>query len=187
MTQNNPRGYEIETHISSKIYHNVKYDDFFVDYGITTDGGNSTFYQRDGKRVEVIPTTYYEYVGDSCSDGEPAKIIYAKNGDIYLDAPNGDIVIRARNIRIVAQDGSGEITLNSGKIIDMNSPLIKENATNITVVAPGNYETIVGTKSGSAQIQNQDGTSIDLVQGSFIGNILSGLQNLKKFFNDCGI
>jgi hypothetical protein len=77
--------------------------------------------------------------------------------------------------------------MNSGKIIDFKAPSIKENGTNVTVVAPGNAETIVGTKSGSAQVQNQDGSSTDLLQGSFLGSILSGLQNLKKFFEDCGV
>jgi hypothetical protein len=185
--QDNLRGYDLENLASAKIYSNINYDNFSIDYGVTTDGGASVFLQKDGKKVEVIPSTYYEYVGETCNDGEPAKIIYAYNGDIYLDAPNGDIIIRAKNVRIVAQDGSGEVTVQSGKIIDLRAPAIKENATNITVAAPGNLETMVGTKSGSAQIQNQDGSSTDLLQGSFLGGILSGLQNLKKFFNDCKV
>lgn len=187
MRNEDQTGYDLETLSTAKIYSNIKYNNFSVDYGVTTDSGNATMMQNDGKRVEVTPTTSYEYVGDSCIEGEPAKIIYAKNGDIYLDAPAGNIILRAKNIRIVAEDGSGEITMNSGKIIDFKAPSIKENGTNITVVAPGNSETIVGTKSGSAQVQNQDGSSTDLLQGSFLGSILSGLQNLKKFFEDCGV
>ena len=185
--QDNLRGYDLETLASAKIYSNVNYDNFSVDYGVTTDGGTSIFLQKDGKKVEVVPSTYYEYVGEKCNESEPAKIIYAQNGDIYLDAPNGDIIIRAKNVRIVAEDGSGEVTVNSGKIIDLSAPAVKENATNITVAAPGNLETMVGTKSGSTQIQNQDGSSTDLLQGTFLGSIMSGLQNLQKFFQDCKI
>ena len=183
----NQRGYDIETLAASKIYSNVRHDNFVVEYGITTDSGNAEMLQEDGKRVEVVPSTSYEYVGRKCNDKEPAKIIYAENGNIQLEAVNGDIILKAKNIRIVAEDGSGEITLNSGKIVEFKAPSIKENGTNITVTASGNLETIAGTKSGSAQIQNQDGSSVDLLQGTFLGQIMSGLQSVKKFFRDCGI
>jgi len=180
-------GYDLENLAAAKLYSNIKYSNFSVDYGITTDGGNSVFLQRDGNRVEVCPNTYYENIGYNCSAGEPAKIIYARNGNIHLEAANGDIILKAKNIRIVAEDGSGEITINSGKIVDIRAPIIKENGTNITTIASGNFETISGTKSGSAQIQNQDGSSTDLLLGSFLGPLLGGLHSLKKFFDDCKI
>lgn len=177
--------YDIETLSSAKIYSNVEYQDAILDYGITTDGGNATLMQQDGTRVENTPKTSFEYVGDKVQSEEPAKIIYAKNGNIHLEATNGDIILKAKNIRIVAEDGSGEITINSTKIIDIRAPYIKENATNITVTAAGNIESLSGTISGSAQIQNTSGSSTDLLQGSFLGQIFSGLQGLKKFFKDC--
>ena len=178
-------GYDIETLASAKMYSNVNYGNNTIDYGVTTDGGNSVFLQKDGKRNEYVPSTSYELVGDRCNDDEPGKVILATNGNIHLEAQNGDIILKARNIRIVAEDGSGEITLNSGKIIEIKAPYVKENATNIAVTASGNLETMSGTKSGSAQIQNSDGSSTDLLQGTFLGQIFSGLQSLKKFFKDC--
>ena len=181
----NQRGYDIETLASAKIYSNVNYRDNTIDYGITADGGNSIFLQKDGKRNDVVPSTSFELVGEKCVDEEPGKVILAQNGNIHIEAQNGDIILKAKNIRIVAEDGSGEITLNSGKIIDFKAPYLKENATNITVTASGNLETLAGTKSGSAQIQNSEGSSTDLLQGTFLGQIFSGLQSLKKFFRDC--
>lgn len=185
MTNQNQRGYDIETFATAKTYSNVKCGNHTVDYGITTDNGIAQLLQNDGKKVEVVPSTSYEYVGEKCNEKEPAKIIYAKNGDIYLDAPFGDIIIRARNIRIVAEDGSGEITLNSGKTVEFKAPNIKESGTNVTVSATGNVEVFAGTKSGAAQISNQDGSSVDLLQGSFLGKLFGNLQSLKKFFEEC--
>lgn len=179
------RGYDIETLASAKLYSNVNFKNNTIDYGITSDGGNSVLLQRDGKRNEYVPSTSYELVGETCNEGEPGKVIIAKNGNIHLEAQNGDIILKAKNIRIVAEDGSGEVTLNSGKIIEIRAPYVKENATNVTVTASGNLETLAGTKSGSAQIQNSDGSSTDLLQGTFLGQIFSGLQSLKKFFKDC--
>ena len=181
----NQRGYDIETLAAAKIYSNVRHDNFVVEYGITTDSGNAEMLQEDGKRVEVVPSTSYEYVGRKCNDKEPAKIILADNGNIHLEAQNGDIILKAKNIRIVAEDGSGEVTINSGKIVEVRAPSIKENGTNITVAAPGNVESITGTKSDNSQVQTQSGSSTDLLQGSFLGKIFSGLQSVKKFFKDC--
>ena len=178
-------GYDIETLASAKLYSNVSYRDVVVDYGVTTDGGASMFLQKDGKLNEYVPSTSYELVGEKCNEGEPGKVILAKNGNIQIEAQNGDIILKAKNIRIVAEDGSGEVTLNSGKIIEIKAPYIKENATNIAVTASANLETMAGTKSGSAQIQNSDGSSTDLLQGTFLGQTFSGLQSLKKFFKDC--
>lgn len=184
MSERTP-GYDLETLSSAKIYSNVDYRNNTIDYGVTTDGGASLCLQKDGKINEYSPSTSYELVGEKCNDGEPGKVIIAKNGNIHIEAQNGDIILKAKNIRIVAEDGSGEVTLNSGKIIEIKAPYVKENATNISVTASGNLETIAGTKTGSAQIQNSDGSSIDLFQGTFLGNIFSGLQSLQKFFKDC--
>lgn len=174
-----------ETFNNAKTYSGVEYEGTIIDYGITTDGGNALLMQQDGTRVENTPKTSYEYVGNKCQDSEPAKIIYAKNGNIHLEASNGDIIIKAKNIRIVAEDGSGEITINSAKIIDIRAPYLKENSTNMTVTVAGNLETLSGTKSGSAQIQNDDATGTDLLSGSFLGGIFSGLKDLQKFFKEC--
>jgi len=183
MTQNN-EGYDIETLAAAKVYSNVSQDGNVIEYGLTTDGGNVQLMQKDGKRIEVVPSTSCEYVGKQCNVGEPGKVILVENGNLHLEAQNGDIILKARNIRIVAEDGSGEITINSGKIIDIRAPYIKENGTNITVTATGNLETLAGTKSSSAQILNADSSATDLLQGSFFGQILSGLQSLKKFFQN---
>ena len=181
----NQRGYDLETLAAAKIYSNVRHDEFVVEYGVSTDGGCAEMLQEDGNRVEVVPGTSYEYVGNKTSDKSPSKIILAKNGNIHLEAQNGDIILKARNIRIIAEDGSGEVTITSGKTVEIRAPNIKVSGTNVTTTAPGNLGTFSGTKSGNVQIQNDDGSATDLLSGSFLGGIFSGLQSLKKFFNDC--
>ena len=170
---------------SACIYSGVECSGKKIDYGVTTDGGNSTLMLTDGNKVDVTPKTSLECVGERVQDNEPAKTIQATNGNIQLEAKNGDIILKAKNIRIVAEDGSGEITITSTKIISLNAPYIKQNGTNITIAASGNIETFGNTISSSAQILNTSGTSTDAIQGSLLGGKLSGLKGLKKFFKDC--
>ena len=183
MTINND-GYK-EILDTACIYSNVECDGKKIDYGVTTDSGNSTLMLTDGNKVDVTPKTSLECVGERVQDNEPAKTIQATNGNIQLEAKNGDIILKAKNIRIVAEDGSGEVTINSTKIISINAPYIKENATNITMTASGNVETFGNNIASSAQILNDAGSSVDMVQGSLLGKAFSGLKGLKKFFKDC--
>ena len=88
----NQRGYDLETLAAAKIYSNVRHDEFVVEYGVSTDGGCAEMLQEDGNRVEVVPGTSYEYVGNKTSDKSPSKVIIAKNGNIQLEAQNGDII-----------------------------------------------------------------------------------------------
>lgn len=181
--QNN--NFDAETLAKAKTYSGVECNGKVIDYGVTTDGGNTTLFQNDGTRVETTPKTSYEHVGHSAKVDEPSKIIFAKNGNIHLEASNGDIIIKAKNLRIIADDVSGEITINSTKIIDIRAPYIKESATNLTMTTAGNMELFGNTITKSAQIQNSDGSSIDLLQGSFLGQVFSGFKGLKKFFKEC--
>lgn len=182
MTKNKEGSFE--TFDNAKMYSGVDCEGKIVDYGITTDGGNATILQQDGNRVENTPKTAFEYVGKKCQSSEPAKIIFARNGNIHLEAENGDIIIKAKNVRIVAEDGSGEITINSTKIVSIKAPQLKESSTNKTQTVRGNKDSMTGTTSSSGQIQNDNSSSTDLLSGSFLGGLFSGLKNLKKFFND---
>lgn len=175
----------VETYDNSKFYSGETFNGVKLDHAITTDGGNATMWQADGTRVDNVPGTAFEYVGEKTKEDDPAKIIYAKNGNIEIRAPNGQITLIARNIRIVAADGSGEITLDAAKILSLKAPYIKENSTNMTITASANYEVMAGTKSGAGQIKNCEMSGTDEVQGSFLGKAASSLKNLKKFFKDC--
>lgn len=172
----------IETLANAKIYSNVECQGIKIDYGITTDSGIADVMQADGKRGQYTPGTSYELVGNKTKSKEPAKIILAENGNIHFEAENGDIILKAKNIRIVAEDGSGEVTINSGKILELRAPILKVNGTNVTVTASGNSEELSGTKSDNAQISNQTGTATDALQGTSLGKIWSGFNYLKKLF-----
>lgn len=171
----------IDTGISHKIYDNVTHKDATYEWAVTTDSGNAIELREDGNRVDFNPKTSLEVVGEKCVDDEPAKVIYAQNGDIYLDAPAGDIIIRARNIRIVASDGSGEITLRSGKIIEFNGPVVRTKGTNVDITATNEVGVYGQTVDQAGNVQVASSSFSDVTQGSFVGSILSAISNLKKF------
>jgi hypothetical protein len=179
----NQRGRDVEPLAAAKIYSNVETLGVVSEYGITTDCGHMLQMREDGNKANYVPKSSAEYVGENCKEGEISKLIYAKNGDIYLDAPAGDIVIRAKNIRLVAQDGSGEVTIRSGKIIEFNGPVVRTKGTDVTITATKSVDIMGTTVDSTASVQVSSSSLSDATQGSFVGSILSTIGKLKQFLS----
>jgi hypothetical protein len=177
------RGRDVETLAAAKVYSNVETLGVISEYAVTTDCGHMIQMRENGDRADYVPKSSEEYVGEKCKENEIAKIIYAKNGNIYLDAPAGDVVIRAKNIRLVAQDGSGEVTIRSGKIIEFNGPVVRTKGTDVTITATKSVDVIATTADISASVQASSSSLSDATQGSFVGGILSTISKLKQFLS----
>lgn len=186
---------DLEVNQNFKIYGGVDCNDTgkTIEWGVTTNGGpeknvNSILLFDDGDKAETVRRTSIEVTGcgkngTMCNEGEPSKLIYAQSGDIHIEAVSGSIVLKAKNIRIVATDGSGEITLDSGKIIQFQAPVANTKGTNVNVTA-SNKVTVLGQYSEIAgAVQTSASTLSDAYRGSFLGAILGALSSLKKFLS----
>jgi hypothetical protein len=137
-----------------------------VGYGVITDEHTGYAYYKNGDKWDLSLKTSLEVCGKKVNEKEPAKIIYAKNGDIHFEAVNGQITLKARSIRLVA-----EIDGPTSRIKGTNIDIPAQNSVNIM----GQYvETAAGVQESSSSL-------VDIFQGSFIGQILNSLGNLKKF------
>ncbi len=154
-----------------------------IGYQMVTDEGNGFSFFKDGNYAVSSTQTSREVCGHKITDPDkvPAKVIIAKNGNIHLEAEFGDIILKAKNIRLVAQDGSGEITLSSGKHFYVNAPICTLKGTDTKVTGVKSVD-IVGTSvSSGGQIANDSGSSVDKDQGSFIGRLMGVLKTVKNF------
>ena len=153
--------------------------------GLTFDSNGNTRFHTNNTSIEVVGRKIQKPSSDTCI---PAKFIQAKGGDIILEAEQGDIYLRGRNIFIVAKDAlGGEVVIDSNKIIQMNAPVVNTQAENVTTVASGTLNLGAGAITKNGEIINEDTTGTDEIKASFFGKILSGLKKFKKFFNSkCG-
>lgn len=155
-------------------------------YAVHTDEGIGFAYYKDGEYKQACTKTSLEVCGtDLTDDVSPGKVIIAQNGNIHLEAKNGDIVIKAKNIRFVAEDGSGEITLSSGKHFYVNAPICKIDGTDTTILGSKNVSVTGLSVESTGHISNCSSSSNEILQGSLVGQISNGLKNIKKFFEDC--
>jgi len=164
-----------------------------IDFSVLTDAGagltfesngNTNFYTNNESR-EIVGRKIQKPSSDTCI---PAKFIQAKGGDIVLEAEQGDIYLRGRNIFIVATDAlGGEVVIDSNKIIQMNAPVVNTQADTATIAASATVNVTGGATISNGQIINENSTATDEIKASFFGKILAGLKKFKEFFNSkCG-
>jgi len=154
-----------------------------VAYSMITDEANGYTYYKTGDYWNFNDGSSVERCGKNLNNKEVAKLIYADNGDIVFEAPNGQITLKAKNIRIVAEDGDGEITLNAGKILEADAPTSRIKGTNVDITAVSGVQTIGSYADIMAGVQQSSSSLTDLTQGSLVGSLLNALGNLKKYLS----
>lgn len=164
-----------------KVQSGTNIDGKEVGYAMITDEHTGYSYYKNGDKLDISLKTSLEVCGRRVNDKEPAKIIYARNGDIHFEAVNGQITLKAKSIRLVAEDSEGEITLNAGKIVEIDGPTSRVKGTNIDVAAKSSANIMGNFVESAAGVQESSSSLVDIFQGSFIGQILNSLNNVKKF------
>lgn len=152
-----------------------------VSYSMITDEGTGFSYYKTGDYWNINDRSSVEICGLKSNDKEVAKLIYAENGDIVLEAPGGQVQIKAKNIRLLAEDGGGEITLQAGKILEADAPTSRVKGTNVDITAVSGAQMIGSYVDASAAVQQSNSSLTDITQGSLVGSILNALGNIKKF------
>ena len=156
-----------------------------IDYAVTTDNNQGLIFCQNGNLLIRNKASSLELCGEKLTDDKtPAKTIDAANGDIHIRAKNGTIILEAANIRLVGVDGKdGEITIQASKQVNMNSPTITTQGTNITLAASQNAS-VAGSSTdvtGHAQVTTSSGADSD--SSSLLGQILQAVKKFKDFFN----
>jgi hypothetical protein len=157
-------------------------DKVMIDYAVATDHGQGFSYTQEGNKYDVTNQVSYDLSGcdtkNPIPSGQPSKVIRAKTGNISIEALSGDIILRAKNIRIIAEDGSGEVTIQSGKNITIKGPVANIDSTNVNVSAKNN----IGLGGGSVETFGK--TSVSQVKGTdvFLEPINSFLSGAYKWF-----
>ena len=151
------------------------------DYSVITDEGQGQTWYKDGYYKHVNHGTNYEICGTRLQEKDYAKILTAGSGHIMLDAQDGDIILKGRNIRITATDGSGEVTITSGKHIFLKGAVTHIRGTNINILSTNNLSMGAAFVESTGAVGNETGTQTDLLQGSFLGSIFKWLDKFKDF------
>ena len=155
-----------------------------IELGLSTPTKQGINMYKNGNCDFAINGTLKEVSGFKVkSPDEFARIIDATNGSILIQALNGTITLKAKNIRLVGVDGTeGEITIQASKTVHMDAPTIGGQGTNISF-AGANKTQIAGTSLDLATSTKASCASgVDTDSSSIMGQILKAIKDFKKFF-----
>jgi len=156
-----------------------------VDLDCITDQGQGWAYFKDGYYKNICHGTSYEICGTRNEEKDFSKILTAASGHILIDAQDGDIILKGRNVRITAEDGQGEITLVSGKHVYIKGAVTHIRGTNVNILSTNNLSLGGTFIESNGAVSNETGTGTDLTQGSFLGKIFKWLEKFKDFLGEC--
>lgn len=153
-----------------------------TDYAVFTDHGQGFVWTTDGEHQQIANKTSYDISGIDGKDNVPAKVIRAKKGDIVIEAMDGDIIIRGKNVRIIGLDGAGEVTVTSGKQFSVNSPVQSLKGSNFNTVMSNSVSIGAQAIDTNGNILNAANSGAEEKQSSVLSQVLGVVKKFTSFF-----
>lgn len=156
-----------------------------IELGLSTPTKQGINMYKNGNCDFAINGTLKEVSGFKVKNPEEfARIIDAENGSILIQALNGTITLKAKNIRLVGVDGTeGEITLQASKKILTNAPTVTTQGTNVTLAASQNASVAGSTTTVHGATPPDVSSGAETDNSSIMGQILDAIKRFKNFFN----
>ena len=156
-----------------------------IELGLSTPTKQGINMYKNGNCDFAINGTLKEVSGFKVKNPEEfARIIDAENGSILIQALNGTITLKAKNIRLVGIDGTeGEITLQASKTVHMDAPTVGAQGTNITLAASQNASVAGSTTTVHGATPPDISSGAETDNSSIMGQILDAIKRFKNFFN----
>ena len=159
-----------------------------AEYCLTTDTNQGIHIYKKGcmkisanKSIEIRSHT-------KPKDTDVAITLSSEIGNIVIEAKNGDVVLKGKNVQIESTDASGIVSITSKKTIKLDAPRVDIQGTNVSVLA-SSEATFFGafTKMhGELGMEMTEGHEA-ILNGSLLSKIINGLDEIKKFFKStCG-
>tara|TARA_B100000700_G_scaffold195966_1_gene215668 strand:- start:451 stop:1041 length:591 start_codon:yes stop_codon:yes gene_type:complete len=155
-----------------------------TEYCMTTDTSQGLhFYTRghgklhSNRSMEIIS-------GETAKQANLGVGIRAKHGAVFIDAADGDLILRGRNIKIMTNNNDqGQIVLNATKIIDFKAPKLNLDASYIDIKATGDLNLIAGQLVGyshATDMEFSNGDTVSLLPS--LESFISSTQQFGKLF-----
>lgn len=114
--------------------------------------------------------------------------IASECGNLVIEAKNGDVVLKGKNVQIEATDKDGIVFIKSAKTIRTEAPRVDIQGTTVNVLADLDLLCCGAntTMRGEISMGMSEGHE-EILNGSLLSKIINGLDEIKKFFKSpCG-
>lgn len=158
------------------------------EYCLTTDTKQGIQIYKQGNMKIGANKSIEIRSGSKAKNTDTSITIASECGNLVIEATNGDVVLKGKNVQIEATDKDGIVFIKSAKTIKTEAPRVDIQGTNVSVLAALGAN-IIGANTtihGGISMEMTEGHEA-ILNGSLLSRIINGLEEIKKFFKSpCG-
>ena len=145
-----------------------------AEFQLTTDLQQGVHWYRQGNCKVSSNNSFELYSGHDAKKKDIGIMIESRNGDVYIKAENGNLVLEGNDVIINTNDSEGQISLTAKKTIFQKSPTIKIEGETTTMLGTLDLQCIGGHTSiysHMSDVEISDGTELEIGPGTVMGFI----------------
>ena len=145
-----------------------------AEFQLTTDLQQGVHWYRQGNCKVSSNKSFELYSGHDAKKKDIGIMIESRNGDVYIKAENGNLILEGNDVIINTNDGDGQISLTANKTIYQNSPTIKIEGDTTSLLGILDLQCIGGHTSiysHMSDVEISDGTELEIGPGTVLGFI----------------
>ena len=114
----------------------ITQDHGIAEFIVSTDQNQGIQFYEKGNAKMLANKSVEIVAGKQNKDNKSFAItLDAKSGNILISCPDGDLILEGANVKIIAKDSDGDISINSPKTLSMNAPEVNLKGTKTNVSA----------------------------------------------------
>ena len=160
-------GFEIASNVETEAHG-------LAEFQLNTDLQQGIHFYRQGNCKVSSNKSFELYSGHDAKKKDVGIMIEAKNGDVYIKAESGNLVLEGNDVIINTNDSEGQISLTAKKTIFQKSPTIKIEGETTTMLGTLDLQCIGGHTSiysHMSDVEISDGTELEIGPGTVLGFI----------------
>ena len=145
-----------------------------AEFQLNTDLQQGIHFYRQGNCKVSSNKSFELYSGHDAKKKDVGIMIESRNGDVYIKAENGNLVLEGNDVIINTNDSEGQISLTAKKTIFQKSPTIKIEGETTTMIGTLDLQCIGGHTSiysHMSDVEISDGTELEIGPGTVVGFI----------------
>ena len=145
-----------------------------AEFQLNTDLQQGIHFYRQGNCKVSSNKSFELYSGHDAKKKDVGIMIESRNGDVYIKAENGNLVLEGNDVIINTNDSEGQISLTAKKTIFQKSPTIKIEGETTTILGTLDLQCIGGHTSiysHMSDVEISDGTELEIGPGTVMGFI----------------
>ena len=160
-------GFEIASNVETEAHG-------LAEFQLNTDLQQGIHFYRQGNCKVTSNKSFELYSGHDAKKKDVGIMIESKNGDVYIKAESGNLVLEGNDVIINTNDSEGQISLTAKKTIFQKSPTIKIEGETTTILGTLDLQCIGGHTSiysHMSDVEISDGTELEIGPGTVMGFI----------------